>query len=213
MNNLCSIYKVTNKTNGKIYIGQTWLTLRKRWRFHSNDKSGCIKLRTAIKKYGINSFSINLITLCGTQESADYWEDYFIKHYDAIKNGYNIKEGGSRGKWSEESKMKLSKSNMGHLVSNETRKKLSVSHSGKEFSEKHKQNISRSHMGKIHTQETKEKMRGENNARAKLNKDQINEIINLYSTGNYSSRQLAKKFGIGKTQILRIINKKSWVNI
>ena len=199
--------------NGKVYIGQTWLALQKRWGLHCGDKSGCIKLLSAIKKYGKNNFIIEILDETTSQDFADYLEISYIDLYDSIKSGYNIKEGGSRGKWSEESKLKVSRSNMGHPVSEETRKKLSISHTGKILSIKHKRNMSIAQTGRKHSKETKQKMCGTNNGRAKLTREQVDEIIVLYGTGNYTSRDLAKQFGIGKSTILRIINKKSWIEV
>jgi predicted GIY-YIG superfamily endonuclease len=42
------IYKITNKTDGKIYVGQTIQTLEERWRNHRKKGSNCryLHLRT-----------------------------------------------------------------------------------------------------------------------------------------------------------------------
>ena len=57
------IYKITNKINGKIYIGQTIQTLNARMRQHlSPPKSHTISaIDAALKKYSINSFTIEII--------------------------------------------------------------------------------------------------------------------------------------------------------
>jgi group I intron endonuclease len=207
---ICSIYKIINKSNDKVYIGQTWLTLSKRWGLHCSNKSCCTKLRNAIEKYGRDNFIIELLDETTSQDFADWLEISYIGLYDSIKNGYNIKEGGSRGKWSEESKAKISKTNMGHTVSEEARRKLSIAHTGKIITDTHRKNMSIAQTGRKHSENSKQKMRGENNVMAKLIREQVNEIIKLYETGNYTSRQLAKKFSVGKSTILRIINGVSW---
>lgn len=107
------VYVITNLANGKTYVGQTWKTLQKRWCGHCTENS-CIKLVRAIKKYGKDKFTIKLVTITHTQENADYWEIYFIQKYDSINNGYNIRLGGSNGKHSEETKRKMSLSQMGN---------------------------------------------------------------------------------------------------
>ena len=109
-----SIYKITNVFNDKVYVGQTWSTLAHRWGQHTSGKKVCIKLCRALDKYGKSNFKIELITIAHTQEVANHWETYFIKRYDSIKNGYNIREGGSRGKHSEETKIKMSAAAMGN---------------------------------------------------------------------------------------------------
>jgi DNA-binding CsgD family transcriptional regulator len=101
-------------TNNKQYVGQTWQSLRTRWRSHYSDAKRRInKFTAAILKYGKDSFRIELITLAHTQEMADYWESYFINKYDTIKSGYNLREGGNNSKNSKESNLKNSFSHRG----------------------------------------------------------------------------------------------------
>jgi group I intron endonuclease len=76
--NTCSIYKITNNINNKIYIGQTWKLIADRFKEHKYPNSGCLKLRRAIKKYGKEQFIITLILFTHTQETADYWENYLF---------------------------------------------------------------------------------------------------------------------------------------
>lgn len=87
------VYIVTNKINGKVYIGQT-NNLKRRWQEHKHDKRGCKKqLHLAIEKHGVENFEI---------KSVYYGEDYvekekeLIEKYDSMnsKKGYNIKPGG-----------------------------------------------------------------------------------------------------------------------
>lgn len=52
--------------------------------------------------------------------------------------------------------------------------------------------------------------RGENNHFAILTKKQVKQIRKIYNKGKYSSRQLAKRFGMSKTNILDIVNYKIW---
>lgn len=92
------IYIITNTKNSKVYIGQTRQTLKQRWSKHVWDNK-CKYLSNAISKYGTENFSILLLTVAGTQETADYWEKHFIAHYQSNKRekGYNIREGGFTG--------------------------------------------------------------------------------------------------------------------
>jgi group I intron endonuclease len=119
-----------------------------RWKKHCQPKyKRCIKLHNAIQKYGKNNFTIGLLTITNTQECADYWESHFIQGYDSINSGYNLKDGGSRGRLSEESKKKTSKSLIGHTVSEETRTKISNAHIGKIVSKETKQKLSQRLIG------------------------------------------------------------------
>lgn len=62
------IYKITNKINGKVYIGKTLNSIQKRWREHLIDskKRRCEKrpLYSAINKYGEENFEIEQIEEC-----------------------------------------------------------------------------------------------------------------------------------------------------
>ena len=51
------IYKITNRINGKVYIGQTRMSLNVRWWHHCNRKD-CPALHHAIKKYGAENFTV-----------------------------------------------------------------------------------------------------------------------------------------------------------
>jgi predicted GIY-YIG superfamily endonuclease len=42
MLNICSIYKITNSVNKKIYIGQTWKSIENRFAQHKNPSQGKI---------------------------------------------------------------------------------------------------------------------------------------------------------------------------
>ena len=61
------IYKITNKINGKIYVGQTTKSLNERFQKHcwgttQNDKYHLnMAIKKAIKKYGKENFAIELI--------------------------------------------------------------------------------------------------------------------------------------------------------
>ena len=54
------------------------------------------------------------------------------------------------------------------------------------------------------------KAKSENNGNVKLTRESVNKIRELYSIGEYSSRELGEMFGVTKTQILYIVNYKSW---
>lgn len=54
---------------------------------------------------------------------------------------------------------------------------------------------------------------GEQNGQSKLTEPQVIEIINLYSTGNYSQQQLAEKFSVEHSIISGIITGKNWKHL
>lgn len=92
------IYKITNNTNGKSYIGQTSESLQRRFARHmgyQKDQNDT-KFYRAVRKYGVENFSIEGIDCAKTQEELDEKEIYWIDRLDTYYNGYNSKK--SKGK-------------------------------------------------------------------------------------------------------------------
>jgi hypothetical protein len=99
-----SIYRITNKINGKHYVGQT-KNIRNRWNRHkelqkkAGDKQYKHKryiqvIHHAIAKHGLENFEFIVLEEVDTQEDANGREKYWIKYYDSLKNGYNSVPGG-----------------------------------------------------------------------------------------------------------------------
>ncbi len=92
------LYKITNKVNNKVYIGQS-LQPRKRWHQHKRDMDKPYqKIGEAIKKYGVDNFEFEVIACALSPQDADEGEKNLIIQYDSlIQNGkgYNIVLGGS----------------------------------------------------------------------------------------------------------------------
>lgn len=86
------IYKITNKVDGKSYIGQTRYTIEFRWKQHQH-KNDNTYFHNAIHKYGIENFSIEILEKCNI-EDLNSREIFYIAKYDTFKNGYNLTIGG-----------------------------------------------------------------------------------------------------------------------
>ena len=86
------IYKITNKINNKIYIGQTIRPVEDRWKRHINDALNN-KLDThfarAIRYYQPKNFIVEIIDNATNQEELNKKEQYWIQYYNSINNGYN----------------------------------------------------------------------------------------------------------------------------
>lgn len=164
-NCLCIVYVLRNTVNNKIYIGQTWRPLHIRWRSGTGYDS-CCHLDRAIKAYGKNNFYYQVLITAHTQESADYWESYFIEKYKSndFDLGYNLRQGGSSGKHSMETRKKLSIAHKGRPSHNK----------GKPMSDEQKNKISLANTGKIKSAETRAKM-------AEINKGNKNCVGRRYS--------------------------------
>lgn len=90
------IYKISNSVNDKVYIGQTRRPLAKRWKQHKQRAVyGNQHLYLAMRKYGIECFSIEKIDEATSKEELDVKEEYWIKFFNSIKNGYNELPGGT----------------------------------------------------------------------------------------------------------------------
>ena len=93
------IYKITNKVNGKVYIGQSIRPIEQRFQRHINDAVNNIldtHFARAIRKYGKENFYIELIETCDNQTELNLREQYWIRKYDSINNGYNETDATSK---------------------------------------------------------------------------------------------------------------------
>ena len=56
------------------------------------------------------------------------------------------------------------------------------------------------------------KIKGENNGRSKLKKNDVDNIRILYKTGKHTVKSLSFKYKVSKSHIFNIVNNKRWVN-
>ena len=172
---------VHTSPSGKMYVGQTGQSLKKRWGENGrrylekkNDKYIHSAFARAILKYGWDNFEHEIVASNLTKEEADNFEKLLIEKLGTMnpKFGYNCKDGGSNGALSEETRKKISESNKGNKnhffgkkFSKEHRRKLSEAHKGMTVAEEVKRKISESlkgensyMYGKHHSEETRKKL-------------------------------------------------------
>lgn len=105
------IYKITNNINCKFYIGKTSRSIN--WRFSTHKSASILPkdyFHRALKKYGVENFSI----ICIKEVMGDDNIDDLEKHYiEWLKPHYNLKEGGEGGRHSDVSRQRMSKSQSG----------------------------------------------------------------------------------------------------
>ena len=95
MNSVGIIYKIVNKQNGKIYIGQTSKTLKKRMQAHLH---GSQLIDKEIMKFGIDNFEVEILKYCTTKTELNEREKHYIRFYNSKSpNGYNLNDGGNCG--------------------------------------------------------------------------------------------------------------------
>lgn len=101
------IYKLTNQINGKVYIGQTRQSLRKRLNSHryaASNFKGCPFLGSAIRKYGWTAFTAEILAETNSNAELNLLEIGFIETFRSMdcNFGYNLVCGGYGGPPSKE---------------------------------------------------------------------------------------------------------------
>lgn len=103
---ICGIYKIENKLNGKLYIGQS-VDVYHRWcehiRYSQDEKRVDYQypLHRAMRKYGFNNFNFEILEKCNVDE-LDNKEMKYIAEYNSFthrpgSHGYNEMAGGNQG--------------------------------------------------------------------------------------------------------------------
>lgn len=92
------IYKITNRTNGAVYIGQS-VDVAGRWKEHVRRGVGAEpatrnKLYPAMKKSKPENFTFELVEECSADKLNDR-EKYWIDYFDSCTSGLNSTKGGS----------------------------------------------------------------------------------------------------------------------
>ena len=89
------VYKVVNKTNKKIYIGQTKETLKRRKLVHESRarKGSTTKFHKDLMKYGFSNFKWEVLEETTTRKEAREKETYYIRLYNTVETGYNCNYG------------------------------------------------------------------------------------------------------------------------
>ena len=161
------IYCVTCLKTGKLYFGQTIISIRSRWRRHvlSTQRGFDHKFHRAIRKYGEENFLVEeVLTVSAPTKDAfkkklDYVEMRLIKKLETHKCGYNSTDGGEGTlglKLSEHAIRKMAESKKRENLTPEKRKRLSESKMGER----------NPFYQKTHTKEVRERIsaakRGEN---------------------------------------------------
>ena len=99
MSDICGIYKIENLINHNVYIGQS-ININKRWRqhksaaFNPNSKDYNMIIYKAIRKYGLENFSFNILEQCLSEELNNK-EIQWIQFYNSYQQGYNATPGGN----------------------------------------------------------------------------------------------------------------------
>jgi group I intron endonuclease len=175
---MIGIYKIESPS-GKIYIGQSWDCIK---RMAIYKRCACKKQRklyASFVKYGFINHTVSFVCVYNneiTQNILDNSECFYINLYKNL--GFemlNIKEGGSSGKHSQETKdiLRLAKTGKKHkeetkeklreirknqIFTQESREKQRIANTGRKFSKEFGEAVSKRMLGKKLTKETKNKL-------------------------------------------------------
>jgi group I intron endonuclease len=143
------IYTIRNKTDKKIYVGQTIQDVEARWKDHLRKESNCRYLKSAINKYGVDNFVFQLVCITFDNQLDDMEIKYIEQYNCLVPNGYNLRLGGNSGRHHAETKQKISetlkkryknglihpRNQLGKLHSEISKKKISESLKGRKMSQ------------------------------------------------------------------------------
>lgn len=94
------VYLIANESNGKKYVGITYLSPERRWRQHLYEAACCRSRRllcSAIRKYGPSAFSVTTICMAENWAEACRLEAQYIEEHGShfqLGRGYNMTYGG-----------------------------------------------------------------------------------------------------------------------
>lgn len=207
------LYAYTSPS-GKKYIGITDCVKRRQSEHAKKEhgsKNNTTKFAKAIRKYGYNNFTFEILDTSKDRETIEKLEIHYIELFDSINNGYNITSGGSYGV----APRKLSKDVVIAIDKDLSEGILSYG----EISEKYK--ISPAMINKIKNRMAWSSILGdkidrknlyrkkEKNPAAKITQEIADEIRSLLSSG-VSRLEIKNKFSISKSLIQQIATNKIW---
>lgn len=136
------IYLITNKINGKKYVGQTYnyrmrknkyvkFGYLKRFQEHLQKKNQTKYLSIDILKFGKSNFDIDLITICNPSLTNDL-ETALIEYFETLHpNGYNGNKGGGSFSPCEDTKKNISNTLKKYYSDDNIKKRHSQVHKNK----------------------------------------------------------------------------------
>lgn len=233
------IYAIINKINGKLYIGQT-NNPKKRWmghKYHSKNNNSGMIIHSAIRKYGIQNFSFeiiedNILTLDEVNSKEEWWIKYCQSN---IRNfGYNISSGGYNGthlagenSWKAKltnvqakkirelfDSKKYSFNDLAGIYSVTDESIRDIIYNETYYDENYLLNKDSLEQAKnIAKSQCLLKISSTNSTHTTFSENDIINIRNLYTIDGYSCNQISEIYNIHKATTLSIIRLKTFKNI
>lgn len=229
------VYKITNKKNGKLYIGKTD-DIKRRWKAHVNlSKHPKLKnheiIHAAIRKHGTRSFTLEIIEIYTSEKKTLKREMYWIAFYKTNVRrygrdaGYNQTDGGegiSGFKHSAATKAKIGRANKGRKAHNFGQKPTkatirSISKAVKAYYAIHPNPMT----GRKHSKKTKKMWsikrkgltKGSDIASSKLIENQVKHIKRLLKQNKLTNAKIGEMFSVTGECISAIRCGKTWRHV
>lgn len=190
------IYKITNTVTNRSYIGYTKQDLNVRWKQHYTQalkENKNRKFYNAIRKYGISSWTTEVLDETDTVSAAKAKEVFYIEKFNTYNFGYNATKGGDGNNgiiMSEKSNRARSKKLKGKKKSAETIAKFKQ----RKHTDESRQKISMSHIGKKKpwVKWTEEQCRARGLTRRAITECQYKQIHSMRAQG-YKIKDIASE--------------------
>lgn len=218
------VYLHTNRINGKRYVG--WAIVKpgqsyhdammRRWNTHCKNPRGDLFAR-AIRKHGEDAWDHEILEVMRTREGVKHAEKLWIAQrqtcaFEPGHHGYNMTHGGDGGGM------------LGHVPSQEHRKKLSAALVGQPKSVIARKNMSvakfgakNPNFGKERSADVRAKIgraqSGEKSHLAKLTEASKLDIVTRWANRHVikvTQHQLAREHGVTQSTVCRLLNGKTW---
>lgn len=222
----CGIYKITNKQNGKFYIGSS-VNIEMRWYAHKSYLRRSVHsnphLQNAWNKYGEDSFIFSILVETEEDSLLDKEQELIDETKCCDKNvGYNkalIAGSPMKGrKHSPEAIEKIRKASAGRVNSPETRRKISLSNKGRKMSAESRKKMSEAKKGKPcpwmrrpRKPETLKKISefqktrtGHKNSNSRLTPEQVENMRKDFEEAVLTNGKIAEKYGVSLSTVKRI---------
>ena len=221
---MIGIYKIENKVNGKVYVGQS-IDINARWKNHitllNKGNHHNDYLQKSWNKYGENNFEFSIIEEC-LPEDRFKREKYWIDYYNTYEDGYNETRGGEgldgapKAKGDNHPNSLISEATAKKIISELATTRLPFSEIAKKYSCS-VDIVKDINGGKTHTYlhnygtNIREKNSIKRNSSfEKLSIEEVYQIIHLLETTSLNYTQIGKMFSVSQQTISRINNCQTW---
>lgn len=159
--NIGYVYKITNPNN-RVYVGSTIDLERRIYQYKNNYFKAQIKIHRSIEKYGWENHIFEVIWTGNLRDMLKKEAEFGLKLNVLDKDNLNLmlpKINDEFSCISEETRLKMSNSAKGKIVSDYCKKRVSETHTGKIVSAETRKKMSEWQIGRKMSEEAKSKMR------------------------------------------------------